>query len=126
MPLILRFGVGFAMIFLAVYEKILNPHLSELVVTNFGLMNVVPVSPEMWVLSTGLIEFAVGLALILGLFTRISAGIAFIVLSLSFFYFGEDVASHITLFGTLSVLFITQGGAWSLDKLLYRTNPDFT
>lgn len=62
----------------------------------------------------------------LGLFTRVSAGIAFIVLSLSFFYFGEDVSSHITLFGILSVLFVTQGGAWSLDKKLFRTNPDFT
>ncbi|MDA8611472.1 DoxX family protein [Candidatus Pacebacteria bacterium] len=124
-PLILRLGLGSAMMFLAVYEKILNPHLSELIVTGFGLVNVIPVSPEMWVLSTGIIEFVIGLAIFFGIFTRISSAIAFVVISLSFFYFGEDVSSHITLFGALSVLFITQGGAWSVDKKLKKINPDF-
>jgi len=125
-PLILRAGIGIAMIFLALYEKLLNPRLSEVIVNDFALQSVIPVSAEMWVLSTGLIEFTIGLALLVGLYTRISSAVAFIVLSLSFFYFGEDVASHITLFGILSVLFITQGGAWSIDKKLYKENPDFT
>lgn len=114
-PLILRLGIGGAMIFLAVYEKILNPHLSELIVSGFNLQNVVNVSPEMWIFSAGIIEFLIGLALVLGVFTRITSAFAFIVLSLSFFYFGEDVASHITLFGILSVLFVTEGGYLSLD-----------
>lgn len=125
-PLILRCGIGIAMMFLAVYEKLLNPHISALIVHDFGLQNVVPVSVPMWVLSAGIIEFVIGLALVLGLYTRVSAAVAFIVLSLSFFYFGEDVASHITLFGILSVLFVTQGGRLSIDKKLYQTNPDFT
>lgn len=115
-PLILRFGIGGAMIYLALYEKIFNPNLSELIVLGFDLQKVVPVSVEMWVLSTGIIEFIIGLFLLLGIFTRIMSAIAFIVLSLSFFYFGEDVASHITLFGILSVLFVTEGGKWSLEK----------
>ena len=106
------------MIYLALYEKIFNPNLSELIVRGFDLQSVVPVSVEMWILSAGLIEFAIGLLLIIGMFTRIVSAIAFIVLSLSFFYFGEDVASHITLFGILAVLFITEGGKVSIDKLL--------
>jgi uncharacterized membrane protein YphA (DoxX/SURF4 family) len=117
-PLILRIGIGGAMVYLALYEKIFNPNLSELIVRGFDLQGVVPVSVEMWVLSTGLIEFAIGMLLLLGMFTRIVSAIAFIVLSLSFFYFGEDVASHITLFGILAVLFITEGGKVSVDKLL--------
>jgi len=117
-PLILRIGIGGAMIYLALYEKIFNPNLSELIVRGFDLQSVVPVSVEMWILSAGLIEFAIGLLLIIGMFTRIVSAIAFIVLSLSFFYFGEDVASHITLFGILAVLFITEGGKVSIDKLL--------
>lgn len=125
-PFILRIGIGGAMMFLAVYEKLLNPHLSELIVIDFGLQNVIPVSAAMWVVSAGIIEFVIGATLALGLYTRVSAAIAFAVLSLSFFYFGEDVASHITLFGILSVLFVTQGGAWSIDKRLGKTNPDFT
>lgn len=114
-PLVLRFGIGGAMMFLAVYEKILNPHISELIVNNFGLLNVINVSPEMWVLGAGIIEFVIGFTLFVGWFTRVSSAIAFVVLSLSFFYFGEDVASHITLFGNLAVLFITRGGIWSID-----------
>lgn len=125
-PLILRIGIGVAMMFLAVYEKLLNPHISEIIVNDFGLQNVIPVSVPMWVLSAGIIEFVIGLALTLGFYTRVSSAIAFVVLSLSFFYFGEDVASHITLFGILSVLFVTQGGRTSFDKKLYQTNPDFT
>jgi uncharacterized membrane protein YphA (DoxX/SURF4 family) len=117
-PFILRIGIGGAMVYLALYEKIFNPNLSELIVIGFDLQKVVPVSVEMWVLSTGIIEFLIGLLLILGTFTRIVSSIAFIVLSLSFFYFGEDVASHITLFGILSVLFITEGGKLSIDKLI--------
>lgn len=115
-PLILRIGIGGAMLFLAVYEKFLNPHLSAAVVENFHLTSVLPVSPEMWVLSAGLIEFIVGLALFVGFQTRLVAAIAFAVLSLSFFYFGEGVYSHITLFGVLSVLFVTGGGRWSVDS----------
>ena len=79
----------------------------------------------MWVLSTGIIEFIIGLTLVLGAYTRLASAIAFAVLSLSFFYFGEDVASHITLFGILSVLFITQGGKVSVDRKIGQTSPDF-
>ena len=125
-PIILRIGVGSAMIFLALYEKILNPHITELIVNNFGLATAIPVSPEMWVVSTGIIELIIGLAILFGLFTRVASAVAFVVLSLSFFYFGEEVSSHITLFGILAVLFITQGGAFSIDKKLFIRNPDFT
>lgn len=114
-PLILRIGIGGAMMFLAVYEKFLNPHLSAAVVQNYNLASVIPVSPEMWVLSAGLIEFAVGFLLFIGFRTRLVAAIAFMVLTLSFFYFGEAVYSHVTLFGVLSVLFVTGGGKLSFD-----------
>lgn len=115
-PLILRVGIGGAMMFLAMYEKLLNPNLFAAVVENYHLTSVIPVSPEMWVLSAGLIEIAVGFLLFIGLRTRLVSAIAFLVLSLSFFYFSEDVYSHITLFGVLSVLFVTGGGKLSVDE----------
>lgn len=123
-PLVLRVGIGGAMMFLAVYEKFLNPHLSAAVVEKFHLTSLIPVSPEMWVLSAGIIEFIIGLALFVGLQTRLTAVIAFAVLSLSFFYFGEEVYSHITLFGTLSVLFVTGGGRWSIDSRYAKSIPN--
>ena len=107
---ILRWCIGLAMIFLGLYEKILNPHWSELVVVQYGLQKVVPVSAGMWVLSAGIIETIIGLLLVIGWRVRVVSAIAFVVLSLSFFYFSEAVFSHITLFATLSILFITGGG----------------
>lgn len=115
-PLILRIGIGGAMIFLAVQEKLLNPHLSALVVAEFKLQSVIPVSPALWVLGTGAIECLVGILLVIGFKTRLISAITFAILTLSFFFFGEDVYSHITLFGILSVLFVTGAGKMSVDK----------
>lgn len=118
-PLVLRIGIGGAMMFLAVYEKFLNPHFSAVVVQNYQLTSVIPVSPAMWVLSAGLIEFAIGLLLFVGFRTRLIAATTFLVLTLSFFYFGEAVYAHVTLFGILWVLFITDGG-----KLSFQIDTD--
>jgi uncharacterized membrane protein YphA (DoxX/SURF4 family) len=114
-PLILRAGIGIAMIFLALYEKILNPHFSRLVVDQYVLTDVVHVSSQMWVFGAGMIELVVGLCLLLGLYTRLVSVVAFLILSLSFFFFKEAVYSHVTLFGLLSMLLVLGGGKWSLD-----------
>lgn len=118
---ILRISIGATMVFLAVYEKLLNPHASELVVKQYNLTSALAISPEMWVFSVGIIEFIIGLFLILGFKTRLASMIAFLVLVVTFFYFKEDVYSHVTLFGVLSVLFITGGGKWSLDRVLKKS-----
>ena len=104
-PTMLSMGVGASMVYLALYEKLLNPHMSALVVERFSLQSVIPVSVSMWVLSAGLIELLVGVLLILRVKPRLISAIAFLVLSVSFFYFKESVDSHITLFGSLSVIF---------------------
>lgn len=117
---ILRISIGLALTFLAVYEKILNPHASELVVQKYNLTSAIAVSPEMWVFSVGIIELVVGLFLLIGFKTRLTSAIAFAVLVVTFFYFKEDIFSHVTLFGSLSVLFITGGGIWSVDRYLEK------
>lgn len=117
-PLVLRLGLGVAMIYLAVYEKFLNPVLTAQVVTEYGLDRVIPVSPAMWVLSTGIIEAVLGLMILGGIYVRIVSVVTVLVLSASFFYFGEAVYSHITLFGVLSVLMITGAGRFSFDEKL--------
>lgn len=117
---ILRFGIGFSMIVLALYEKILNPHLAEFVVRVTDLTNVVPVSEAMWVFGAGTIELIIGVLLLIGFKTRIVSTVAFVVLSLSFFYFGEDVTSHITLFGILGAILILGPGKLSLDHCLNK------
>lgn len=108
-PVVVRMGIGFAMTYLAIYEKFLNPDISELVINKFNMTAGIPVSPAMWVLSAGLIELAVGLLLIIGWRPRLVSAIAFLVLTSSFFFFKEAVYSHITLFGSLSVIFASGG-----------------
>lgn len=115
---VVRVGLGGAMIYLALFEKILNPHLSELVVNQYHLQHFINVSPAMWVLSAGCIELLIGVCIFIGLKTRLSSIIAFIVISITFFYFKESVTAHITLFGGLSILAIEGGGLWSIDRLL--------
>lgn len=119
-PLIIRLGLGGAMTYLALYEKLLNPHISELVVSKFNLTGAISVSPEMWVLSAGLIELLVGIFIMIGYHTRLTSAIAFLVITSTFFFFKEDVYSHVTLFGMLSVLFITGGGYLSIDNWMIR------
>jgi uncharacterized membrane protein YphA (DoxX/SURF4 family) len=108
-PVVARLGIGFAMTYLAIYEKFLNPEISELVVQKFNMTAAIPVSGAMWVLSAGIIELAVGLLLIIGFRPRLVSAVAFLVLTASFFFFKEAVYSHITLFGTLSVVFASGG-----------------
>lgn len=119
-PFILRTGMGFAMIYSALIEKVLNPHTSATVINEYGLTSVIAVSPAMWVFAVGAIELVVGLLLLFGFWTRTIAIITFFILSVTFFYFGEDVYSHVTLFGTLSALVALGGGAWSIDHWIHK------
>ncbi len=119
-PVLLRVGIGLAMASMALYEKLLNPLAGDAIVRGYGLVEVIPVAPAMWVLGAGVIELILGVLHIVGWKTRPVVGLTFIVLSLSFFYFKEDVASHVTLFGGLSALFILKAGPWSLDARAER------
>ncbi len=119
-PLVLRIGLGGAMAYLAIYEKFLNPSASALVVVKTQLRNVVPVDASLWVLGAGLVELAIGLAILAGWKTRLFSAIAFVTLSLSFFYFGEEVYSHITLFAVLSAIFVFGSTKPSVDEWLTR------
>jgi uncharacterized membrane protein YphA (DoxX/SURF4 family) len=94
------------MVYLALFEKLLNPHLSELVVDKFNLTAVVPVSPQMWVVSVGIIELVIGLVLLLKWKPRLISVITFLVLIMTFFGFREAVYAHVTLFGVLSAILI--------------------
>ncbi len=121
-PVLLRIGIGGALVFLALYEKVLNPHVSGLVVAEYGLNTIIPVGADMWVFAVGMIELAVGLFILIGFQTRLVTAIAFFVLVVTFFFFKEEVYSHVTLFGVLSALLVTGGGPWSLDYLLKKRN----
>ncbi len=115
-PLVLRIALGGSFIFLAFYEKIFNPHFFSSVVDTYNLTFIIPVSSAMWTLSVGIVELIIGLFILTGFKTRFTSAVAFFVVVMTFFFFKEDVYSHVTIFAVLSALFITGGGHWSLDE----------
>jgi uncharacterized membrane protein YphA (DoxX/SURF4 family) len=117
-PLVLRICLGGALIFLAFYEKIFNPHYFSTVVETYNLTSLIAVSPAMWTLSAGIIELLLGLLILFGFKTRLTSILGFLVVTILFFIFNEDVYAHVTIFVTLSVLLITGGGHWSLDEYI--------
>ena len=115
-PVVLRVFLGLNFLYLGVVQKWLQPAEALAVVAKYDLTSVVPVSPELWVFGAGLVEAGVGLAFIVGLFTRGTAAVAFVMLTTTLFGLPDDpVLAHITLFGLTSALLVTGAGRYSLD-----------
>jgi uncharacterized membrane protein YphA (DoxX/SURF4 family) len=115
-PVLLRVGIGGSMVFLAIYEKFLNPIASLDVVMKYHMQGFIPVSGDMWVLGAGIAELIVGLAILIGFRLRVFGVVTLLILSASFFFFNEAIYPHVTLFGATIVLFILGSGAWSIEK----------
>jgi uncharacterized membrane protein YphA (DoxX/SURF4 family) len=122
-PTVLRVGTGLTFAYLGVVEKLLDPGRAALVVAKYDLTSVVPVSEGAWILGAGLVELAVGVALVAGLLTRGTAALAFVVLTTTLFGLPDDpVLAHVTLFGLVSAIFTLGGGPLSVDRLLEATS----
>ena len=116
-PIVVRVGLGASFVYLGVVQKLLNPGQALGVVAKYDLTAVVPVAPELWVVGAALTETALGIALALGLFTRAGCGVAILMFTTTLFGLPDDpVMAHISLFGLVSMLVITGGGAYSLDR----------
>jgi uncharacterized membrane protein YphA (DoxX/SURF4 family) len=116
-PVIVRVGLGASFVILGVVEKLFNPGQALAVVAKYNLTAVVPVSPELWVVGAALTETAIGVALALGLFTRACCGLSIFMFVTTLFGLPDDpVMAHVSLFGLVSVLVITGGGYYSVDK----------
>jgi uncharacterized membrane protein YphA (DoxX/SURF4 family) len=126
-PTVLRVGTGLTFAYLGVFEKLLDPGRAALVVGKYDLTAVVPVSEGAWILGAGLVELAVGLALVAGVLTRGTAALAFVVLTTTLFGLPDDpVLAHVTLFGLVSAVFTLGSGPLSFDRYLAGTAPDRT
>ncbi|QKY19922.1 DoxX family protein [Halolamina sp. CBA1230] len=118
-PVVVRVGLGASFVYLGIVQKLLMPGQALAVVAKYDLTAVVPVSPELWVVGAALTEVALGIALALGLFTRAGCGVAILMFTTTLFGLPDDpVMAHVSLFGLVSVLVITGGGAYSLDRWL--------
>jgi uncharacterized membrane protein YphA (DoxX/SURF4 family) len=117
LPLLVRLGLGGAFVASGIVDKLLLYEQALSAVDQYGLTSVVPVSPELWVAGAFLIETALGLAIVFGVLTRLSAIVGFSVLTLALFALPDDpVIAHVCLFGLCSALVILGAGRWSLDR----------
>jgi uncharacterized membrane protein YphA (DoxX/SURF4 family) len=122
LPTLVRATLGFQFVYLGVVEKLANPGGGLAVVAKYDLTAVVPVGPGLWVVGAGLAEVAVGVLLLAGLFTRATAGLAFVLFTLTLFALPDDpVLAHLSLYGLVSVLVVTGAGPLSLDRWLWGT-----
>lgn len=118
-PTILRVGMGASFVYLGLVEKLGAPDRALQVVAKYDLTALVPVDPGMWVLGAGLMELAVGLALIAGFLTRASAATALFLFTLTLFGLPDDpVLAHVTLFGIASAILTLGAGPFSVDRRL--------
>ena len=121
-PVAIRVGLGLNFMLLGAAEKWFQPERAAAVVAKYDLTAVVPLSPELWVFGAGLVEFGVGLLLVLGLFSRAAAGLGFVVLTTTLFGLPDDpVLAHVTLFGLSSAVLVTGAGRYSLDAAVVPT-----
>ena len=120
-PLLVRLGLGGAFVASGIVDKLVIYEQALQAVHRYGLTSVVPVSPELWVVGTAVVETSLGIAVLLGIMTRFSAIVGFTVLTLALFGLPDDpVTAHVALFGLSSALVILGGGRWSLDRALLQ------
>jgi len=116
-PLVVRLGIGGAFAASGIVDKLVIYDQALAAVDRYQLTSVVPVSPELWVVGASLTETTLGVAIILGVMTRFSAVVGFVVLTLALFALPDDpVIAHVGLFGLSSVLVTLGAGRWSLDR----------
>ncbi len=124
-PLVVRLGLGGAFAASGIVDKLLIHEQALAAVDRYGLTDLVPVAPELWVVGAVLIETALGIAILLGVLTRFSAVLGFAVLTLALFALPDDpVIAHVALFGLCSVLVVTGAGRWSLDRAVLEPVGD--
>lgn len=117
-PTVLRVGLGINFMYTGLFDKLLQPGKALAVVEKYDLTAVVPVDPGLWVVGAGMTELVLGIGLVLGIFTRGLAAVAFGIFTLTLFALPDDpVLAHISLFGLTTALLITGSGRFALDNL---------
>ncbi len=125
LPTLLRVSLGLNFVYLGFVQKLMSPQSALAVVDKYNLTVVVPAPPELWVVGAGVTEIAVGIVLLLGLFTRGFSLVAFLLFTTTLFGLPDDpVLAHLSLYGLVSVLLITGSGPLALDNRLQPTETD--
>jgi hypothetical protein len=118
--LLLRLGLGFALLWAAINVKFLHAQLTLDVINNYHLTKYFPFDPLFIVLGSGLVEICIALMYIFGVLIRFNTlfFLSFITLSLTFF--GEAVWPHFILYGIALAIFAYGYDRYTLQHWIMR------
>lgn len=119
MAFILRLTLGVVFLW-AGAGKLIHPQPTIGWVTSMGI---VPMDVALFVLLLALVEVALGILLIVGLFLRVAAAVTLAILGVFLvivFVYGTKRPTNLALMGSALSLIITRAHAWSLDGLRGR------
>lgn len=120
LPVLLRVGLGVAVLYAGIVEKFLDPGPALAAVEEYNLAFWI-IDGTLWVFLAGLIEIILGLALITGTSVRPVAALTFLVLTVTLFAIPNDpVVAHVALWGVSSAVFILGAGPRSVDRVRLR------
>lgn len=121
-PLI-RITYGISILYPAISVKLLHPSIILKIVGTYGLNHInwlFPSDPLLIALGSGLAQVALGLFIIIGFETRLSAFATLILYTLSILFFKEAVWPHYILLALALYLTINNGGGWTVDNWLLK------
>jgi len=120
--LIVRGFYGLGLIYAAVTVKLLHPDLTLYVVNHYNLTQfhwLFPSDPLLVALGAGIVEIVIGIFIIIGFEMRLTVLISLFYLTLSLFFFGEQVWPHLILYG-ISLNLLIQPERFTIDHLLFK------
>ena len=118
---IIRVCYGAALLYAAIYVKIIHSQIPLDVVTQYHLNHITwlfPSDPLLIVLGAAIVEVVIAVFIIIGFSTRLTNIILMFYLTLSILFFKEAVWPHYMLYGISLSLLFTGGGALSVDEAL--------
>lgn len=118
---IIRICYGAALLYAAIYIKIIHSQIPLDVVTQYHLNHInwlFPADPVLIVLGAAIVEVIVAVFIILGFTTRFTNIVLMFYLTLSILFFKEAVWPHYMLYGISFSLLFTGGGTLSVDEAL--------
>lgn len=119
---IVRFCYGVALIYTAVSVKLLRPALTLAVINQYNLTRfhwLFPHDPLLIVAGAAVVEITIGLFIIFGFQLCLTVLVSLFYLTLSLFFFREQVWPHLMLYG-ISILLLLTPNRHSLDHYFDR------
>lgn len=110
--LLLRFGVGAALIVLAFTEKLTNPAMALDTLEHYPALNVfdtvgIHMAPETFVVIAGVTELLFGLLVISGAFPQVAVLVAMIPFNATLILFGQtELVGHLPVYGVFLALLV--------------------